>query len=507
VICPQCGRTAEIVPGEHPFCRHCDYPLFWVAPRPTPVTPIEFEPEPVVGVVCAACSTHNESGRTLCRLCGQPLIPLAVRRRRSWEVVVPEEPAQSPRKKFILGIAAGIASVALLALLVGSLWYFFWPRAEWEVVILDEGESSWDVAATLQRGLPVISYVDASDFTLRVVACGSPFCDGLGTPTIRTTVAVIGDRGQGYGTAIVVGADGHPVIAFRDGVRQAMMVAHCGDPQCSDPGAITITELDPGAGVDDPAANVGSDISMAIGLDGLPIIAYHDITRGALKVAHCENKDCTESTIAVLDRSADAANNPDAEGVGLDTSIQVGRDGLPIIAFRDADDRSLRIAHCSDERCTQAVLLTMVQAPGLDPGHDSALVLAPDGSPIVAYTDWSDDGVYVAKCADATCADVTVRRIDRAEQGTSGDTSIVIDREGQPVVVFRQKEPGDERASRILKIVYCRDLGCERSTEPEAVDSVGRTGYTPRLLVLNDGTIAIAYGDATQGALEYAVLR
>ena len=33
VVCPQCGRGAEIAPGEHPFCRHCDYPLFWVAPR------------------------------------------------------------------------------------------------------------------------------------------------------------------------------------------------------------------------------------------------------------------------------------------------------------------------------------------------------------------------------------------------------------------------------------------------------------------------------------------
>jgi hypothetical protein len=167
----------------------------------------------------------------------------------------------------------------------------------------------------------------------------------------------------------------------------------------------------------------------------------------------------------------------------------------------------LKIARCSDVRCTQAVINTMVAQPGRDPGHDAALVLAPDGTPVVSYADWSDDGVYLAKCAEITCGTVSVRRLDRSEQGASGDTSLLLDEDGLPVVAFRQREPGDERASRILKVVRCRDLLCERASAPEVVDDRGRTGYSPRLLLLQDGTVTVAYGDATQGSLEYAVYR
>ncbi|MEX2373517.1 MAG: hypothetical protein WD800_06905 [Dehalococcoidia bacterium] len=499
VICPQCGRPAEIAPGEHPFCAHCDYPLFWVAPRPQPDAPVMAELEPVSGPVCIVCDAQNEEGRALCRRCGQPLARVMVRRRRTWETVAP--PVAGPRRG--RRILAVLLVLLVLAALVAAVAWLFWPRSAWEVVVLDQGESSWDVSATLRRGAPVISYVDAGDFTVRVVSCGHPRCDGAISPNLHTVVASVGERGQGHGTAITMGADGHPVIAFRDGTRRALNVAHCGDPQCSDGGAITITEVDPGPDTDDPRIDVGSDPSIALGADGLPIVAYHDSTRGALKIAHCDNRECTSASIAILDRGAGQGG---AGGVGFDTSIQIGRDGLPIVAFRDADAQALRFARCSDERCTQAVIVTMVATPGADPGHEASLALAADGTPIVAYADWSDDGIYVATCSGITCEEVTTRRVDRAEDGTSADATIALDAAGLPVVAYRQKEPGDERASRILKIVRCHDIRCERSSTPEVVDSVGRTGYTPRILVLADGTLAIAHGDATQGALEFSFL-
>src|SRR5690606_34550491 len=131
---------------------------------------------------------------------------------------------------------------------------------------------SWDISATTSRGIPVITYVDAGDHSLRVVVCGNALCDSSQASSTYTTVATIGDRGQGYGTSVAVGVDGRPLIAFRNGNRAALTVAHCGDPRCQDPGAITISEVDPGEGQPSLGVDNGAWSSMAIGADGLPII-------------------------------------------------------------------------------------------------------------------------------------------------------------------------------------------------------------------------------------------
>jgi len=506
VVCPQCNRPAEIEPGEHPFCRQCDYPLFWVAPRSRPVEIAEPLPSGPIGPICVVCRMPNEPERGLCVRCGQPLVPVAPRRRRTWEVAEEVEEPNSGRRRLIIGVIAGLVMVMLLASLIFAAWYFFWPRSEWQAITIDQGEASWDISATLARGIPVMTYVDAGDHTLRVVVCGNALCDSAQAAATYTTVAVIGDNGEGYGTSVAVGVDGRPVIAFRNGDRGALTVAHCGDPRCEDPGAITITEIDPGADVSAVGVDNGGWSSITIGADGLPIIAYHDAARGALKIAHCEDGSCTTATIAVLDRGGSAT---DAAGVGTDTQIAIGPDGLPVVAFRDAAEKALKIARCSDERCTQAVIATVVSEPGLDPGHNTSMRLASDGSPMLAYGDWSETepGIYFAKCSTPTCELVSVSRVDIAEQGESADPALGLDEDGLPVIAFRQREPGDERASRILKIVRCHDLECRSADEPLVVDSRGRTGYSSNVLRLNDGTLALAYGDATEGALEFAVYR
>ncbi|MEX2375485.1 MAG: hypothetical protein WD942_07875, partial [Dehalococcoidia bacterium] len=368
VLCPQCGRPAEIAPGEHPFCRHCDYPLFWVAPRQRPS--MSAEPTAVAaGPTCVVCRTVNEPHRGLCVRCGQPLSPVMPRRRRTWEPpVVPEEEV-SYRRRHLIRVGAVIASVLLVGALLAVLWYFFWPRSEWHVTVIDRGEASWDIAATLDRGLPVISYVDASDFTLRVVVCGNALCDTTQAANTYTTVTSIGEGGQGHRSAVAIGVDGRPVIAFRDGTRRALHVAYCGDTRCSDGGAITISEVDPGVNADVSETDAGSHPSIAIGADGRPIIAYQDRARGALKIAHCEDVACTSATIAVLDRGASG----DGPGVGSETAILIGPDGLPIVAFRDADEYALKLARCSDEHCTQAVVSTVVREAGRDPGYTTAM--------------------------------------------------------------------------------------------------------------------------------------
>lgn len=509
VVCPQCNRPAEIEPGEHPFCRGCDYPLFWVAPRNRPVVVAEpVEPAPA-GPVCMVCRTVNAPVRLLCAQCGQPLTPVVPRRRRTWEVAEVETAAMGGRRRFVIGAIASAVMVLLLAAILYAGWYFLWPRSEWSTTILDQGEASWDISATVSRGIPVISYVDASDRTLRLLVCGNAFCDSSRASATYTVLTTIGENGEGYGTAVAVGVDGRPIVAFRNGDRGALTVAHCGDPRCEDPGAITITEVDPGMDAPVEGVDNGGWPSIAIGADGLPIIAYHDAARGALKIAHCEDGSCTDATIAVLDRAGDSEGGTDGSGVGTDTDIVIGPDDLPIVAFRDAEEQALKVARCSDERCTQAAISTVVREPGLDPGHNTTLRLAPDGSPILVYGDWSqtEPGVYLAKCGSPTCVSASLRQIDDPTEGESADPSFGFDEDGLPVIAFRQREPGDERASRVLRVVRCRDLECASTRDAVDVDAQGRTGYSSNVLRLNDGTFALVYGDATEGSVELALYR
>ncbi len=60
---------------------------------------------------------------------------------------------------------------------------------------------------------------------------------------------------------------------------------------------------------------VGRYSSVTIGADGLGIISYIDDTNEDLKVAHCDNTDCTSATTTTLDS---------AGVVGLWTSMVLG---------------------------------------------------------------------------------------------------------------------------------------------------------------------------------------
>jgi len=88
--------------------------------------------------------------------------------------------------------------------------------------------------------------------------------------------------------------DGLPVISAQDTSTRALKVTHCGDVACSS-GNTSVT-------VDDPDNYVGSYSSLAIGINGFPIISYIDSTAQALKVAFCGDSTCSSgNTITTVD--------------------------------------------------------------------------------------------------------------------------------------------------------------------------------------------------------------
>jgi hypothetical protein len=127
--------------------------------------------------------------------------------------------------------------------------------------------------------LPVISYLDITAGTLKVAKCASQFCTGAVITTVDDPASVLGVY-----TSIAVGADGLPVISYLDNTAGSLKVAHCANGACT--GAATITT------VDDPTNAVGTYTSIAVGVDGLPVISYWDSTTGTVKVAKYGTRSC-----------------------------------------------------------------------------------------------------------------------------------------------------------------------------------------------------------------------
>jgi hypothetical protein len=233
-------------------------------------------------------------------------------------------------------------------------------------------------------GRPVISYADGSAGTLKVLKCGDATCiAGNVATTVDDPVNFVGTY-----TSIAIGADGLPVVSYTDITAAALKVLKCGNAACT-AGNVATT-------VDDPANSVGEYTSIAVGADGLPVVSYRDTTAGRLKVAKCGNAACSAgntitavttaptgeyTSIAIgadgvpvishrgsggslaVTRCGNGAcsagnvtsilDDPTGLSVGITTSIAIGADGLPIVSHGDSTGGTLRIAKCGNAGCQQ----------------------------------------------------------------------------------------------------------------------------------------------------------
>jgi len=128
----------------------------------------------------------------------------------------------------------------------------------------------------------------------------------------------------GWFTSIAIGVDGNPVISYYDDTNVDLKVASCGDPTCTTATTRAI----------DTTGWVGIMTSIAIGVDGNPVISYYDDTNGDLKVASCGDPTCTTATTRAIDTTG---------RVGYSTSIAIGVNGNPVISYTDMTNSDLKV--------------------------------------------------------------------------------------------------------------------------------------------------------------------
>ena len=243
-------------------------------------------------------------------------------------------------------------------------------------------------------GMPVISYYDRSNTNLKVAKCDDAACSGEGESisSVDGKSLAVGD----IDTAIVIGADGYPVVAYMDSTNSKIRVAKCNDPACSG-GNETITALT----ATNPLTYYAS-LDMVIGNDDFPVISYMDNLGygiGALKVVKCNDAACAGNNESI--RTVDY--DPEyIRSVGDYSSIALGADGLPVISYRDQTKSDLKIAKCTSATCAAKTLVTSPDK-GAVVGSYTSIAVDDDGLPVVSYV--GGGALRFAKCRTTDCSE------------------------------------------------------------------------------------------------------
>lgn len=222
----------------------------------------------------------------------------------------------------------------------------------------------------------------------------------------------------------------------------------------------------PGRGLDRPGFTItvidpaGSEPSMAIGADGLALIAYRN---EGLKVAHCEDIACTQAALSVVDPGA----------VVNSISLAIGSDGLGLISYIDMND-GLRVAHCRNRSCSDATTATIAAGSG-----PPSIVIGADGLGLITYRE--NGFVEVAHCEDAACSTASTETISTGF--AAGPPSITIGADGLGLIAY----PHEPQGGMTVEVAHCVDVTCSSAT----IASVG-TGVIRHYSAITTGSDGLA---------------
>jgi hypothetical protein len=314
-------------------------------------------------------------------------------------------------------------------------------------------------------GHPVVVARDNSVGNIDLYLCGDATCASTRVATVTRRLA--GPAVSSSATAITIGADGVPVVAYSDTGTNRIMVVHCANLDCTSSSAANV---------------VGSvqawALSLTVGADGNPLLAYYDASSTSVGVVHCTVADCTSSTNQVVDTSVSepsvsvAINNGGnpvlayvkgssttvttcltndcssadtpvslAGSSSGQVSIAIGSDGAPVVAYlrpvTAPYQNILVVVHCTSSDCSTAETASLV----VEAAIDSSLTIGPDGLPEVAAALSTGHQVRLVQCATLSCSSITPTTVDSAALTSwltygATDVSLALGADGNPVVAY-----------------------------------------------------------------------
>ena len=290
-------------------------------------------------------------------------------------------------------------------------------------------------------GFGVVAYEDSS--SVKVLHCSNALCSAATVSTVATNPTAGGSRTTQTVTSLAVGTDGLPVIAYPDVVNSDLKVAHCTNAACSSASLTTV----------DATGLVGDLASIAIGSDGLGLLAYWDMSNASIKTAHCATVDCSSASTTTLGLS----------NVQGSTMITVGSDGLGLIAYGDSNPntaiQSYRVAHCSNLACNAVTTAVIETLPGGMVASSVAIAMGSDGLALLSFAEPTTQQLKVAHCTTATCASATSWLVDSTIPSGAA-SSVTIGADGLGVIVYTSNasfgSPRVTHLSNVFGVPYMR---------------------------------------------------
>ena len=192
------------------------------------------------------------------------------------------------------------------------------------------------------------------------------------------TITTVDAAGSVGRGSSVAGFDGF--ISYVDESNHRLKIAVCQDADCTLSTKHTV----------DPKTAVAGHTSAGRFMN-YALVSYHDVANRDLKALFC-GMPCDSSTAITVDGVGD---------VGSDSALAFRSDGRAVIAYTDATNQALKVAACGDAACSTAVITSY---PGRG-GRNPAIAIGSDGNPLIA----ADNGVdlFIGHCADSACTAAT----------------------------------------------------------------------------------------------------
>ena len=238
---------------------------------------------------------------------------------------------------------------------------------------------------------------------------------------------------------------------------------------------------------------VGYSNSITTSREGFPVISYHHLNAGDLKLAYCQDIDCSKAKIHLLDWAGD---------FGYYTDIANSKSGNLYISYIDKKKGDLRIIRCLDSKCGRAEInvIDTGEGKGGYVGEYNSLQITKDERPVVSYFDSSKNDLKLAVCDDSDCTTFVSKPI--ISEGMVGEyTDLILDATSDlPIIAYQ------DRTNQKVKLIKCEDIICEKYINYD-IDDVSSEGGDISIYQNLENDLYISYYDFNSNYLKLAICK
>lgn len=234
----------------------------------------------------------------------------------------------------------------------------------------------------------------------------------------------------------------------------------------------------------------------AMGTTGLPILVGKQSPYDPYLVTIlCQDASCTSYGYTPF-------TSESAPGSGERTQIAMAVSPAGYVSFVRGIDQ-LKFWRCANLNCGLQAVTSGITLNSVSGSYATAMLVAPDGLPLIAYIGPTDNLLKTIKCNSVDCAGAVTSTLS-ADAVSIGIRGVAIARRASanPGIAFVGRQLD---ASPKALFVRCSDLNCTSTTGAAVEYATGGVGVTPDLVIPNDDRPIISH--FSQDSLDLLVTR